>query len=262
MTFVINFGKEWVGMEIAILTGASSGLGMEFFKNLCDTEELDEIWLIARRGDRLEKMAAHSPVKCRCLSMDLTERDNLSLFEKLLKKIKPDIRVLINNAGFGIMENVDSFAWNKQVAMIDLNNSALVAMTALCLPYMNSGARVINISSIAAFAPNARMAVYSSTKAFVLSFSKALRLELKPKGINVLAVCPGPMDTEFLPVAGIAPGASKTFDRLPRNDPSKVAGTALRLSGKRGVYTPGIYKLYRFFAKVMPDGLVMKFSKV
>ena len=88
--------------------------------------------------------------------------------------------------------------------MVRLNCEALTVMTSLTLPYMQKDSEIINVCSIAAFAPNTGMSVYSSTKAYVLSLSKALRIELKGREINVLAVCPGPMDTEFLPIAGIA----------------------------------------------------------
>ena len=123
-----------------------------------------------------------------------------------------------------------------------------------------NGGEIVNTCSIAAFAPNTRMAVYCSTKAYVLSLSKALRAELRPRGINVLAVCPGPMDTEFLPVAGIAPGSSHTFDTLPRVNPAVMAKKSLEASArKKGVYTNLLfYKFYRVIAKLLPHSIVMK----
>jgi short-subunit dehydrogenase len=128
---------------------------------------------------------------------------------------------------------------------------------------MKEKSEIINTCSIASFAPNARMAVYSSTKAYVMSFSRALRFELKPRKINVLAVCPGPMDTEFLPVAGIGKGDSFTFDTLPRVNPKKLAKNTLKASKKgKGVYTElAFYKFYRFLAKVLPHSLVMHLCK-
>ena len=133
----------------------------------------------------------------------------------------------------------------------------------MCLPFMTANSEIINTCSIASFAPNARMAVYSSTKAYVLSFSKALRFELKPDKINVLAVCPGPMDTEFLPVAGIAKGTSFTFDTLPRDNPTKIAEKSLKVSKKGvGVYAcHPFYKFYRVLAKIFPHSIVMKLCK-
>ncbi|MBQ7726451.1 MAG: SDR family NAD(P)-dependent oxidoreductase, partial [Clostridia bacterium] len=104
--------------------------------------------------------------------------------------------------------------------------------------------------------------VYCSTKADLFSFSKALRAELKDRGIHVLAVCPGPMDTEFLPVAGIEPGVSHTFDTLPRVDPAAIADRSLRASAKgKAVYTHlWFYRFYRVIAKIFPHKMVMKMS--
>ena len=127
---------------------------------------------------------------------------------------------------------------------------------------MCKGAEIINISSIASFVPNARMAVYSSTKAYVTSFSRALRYELKRKKINVLAVCPGPMDTEFLPVANIGKGSSHTFDTLPRVNPTMIAKKSLAASKKgRAVYTGrAFYKFYRFLSRIIPHKILMKLA--
>jgi short-subunit dehydrogenase len=132
----------------------------------------------------------------------------------------------------------------------------------LSLDYIIENGDIINSCSIASFAPNSRMAVYSSTKAYVMSFSRALREELKSRKINDLAVCPGPMDTEFLSLANITKGASRTFDTLPRVNPRNMAVRSLKASQKkRGVYTDRLfYKFYRVLAKVLPHRLVMLFS--
>ena len=158
------------------------------------------------------------------------------------------------------MGDFDLLNTHDNGGMVRLNCEALTVITSLTLPYMKENSEIINTCSIAAFAPNTRMAVYCSTKAYVLSLSKALRSELKKRRINVLAVCPGPMDTEFLPVAGIDPGASRTFDTLPRVNPSVMARKSLTASAKkRGVYTNlAFYKFYRFIAKILPHSLVMK----
>ena len=145
--------------------------------------------------------------------------------------------------------------------MVRLNCEALTVMTSVTLPFMAEGGEIINSCSIASFAPNTRMAVYSSTKAYVMSLSRALREELKQRKINVLAACPGPMDTEFLPVANIAKGTSRTFDTLPRVNPKVMAVKSLRASKKRrAVYTNLLfYKFFRLIAKLLPHSLVMKF---
>ena len=147
--------------------------------------------------------------------------------------------------------------------MIELNCVALTNVLNFSLPFMKRGSTAINVCSIAAFTPNPRMAVYSSTKAYVYSLSKALRFELKRRGINVLAVCPGPMETEFLALADIAPGSSKTFDTLPRVNPVKTAEKSVKSALKgRGIYTPkGFYKFYRVLSKLAPHSILMHFSQ-
>jgi hypothetical protein len=132
----------------------------------------------------------------------------------------------------------------------------------MVLPYIPRGGHIINVSSIASFCPNPRMTVYSSTKAYVSSFTRGLSEELKAKGISVTAVCPGPMDTEFLDVGGIN-GNSKTFDTLPHCDPVRVvAGTYAASRLGKVFYTPtGFYKFYRVVAKVLPQSLMVKMAK-
>ena len=146
--------------------------------------------------------------------------------------------------------------------MVDLNCRALTAVTRCCLPYMAAGGLILNVSSIASFAPTPRMTVYCSTKAYVQSFSRALREELKPRGINVLAACPGPMDTEFLP-SRAASAAKPHLRHAAASDPAKMARKALS-AGLRGrsVCTMGaFYKFYRFLAHVLPKALLMKLTR-
>lgn len=252
-------------MKIAIITGASSGIGREFFLSAAEEfAQVDEFWLVARREEKLHELAALLPEKkSRVLPMDLTSEESLLALEQLLKTKQPQISLLVNNAGFGTLGNFDAMHRSTQTKMIDLNVRTLTALTSIALPFMKRGDVIVNVCSIASFAPNPRMTVYCSTKAYVMSFSRSLREELKPRGINVLAVCPGPMRTEFLPVAGIEAGNSKTFDTLPYCEPKAVAAGALR-SAKRGkaVYTNKFFfKFYRLLAKLLPHGFIMKFSK-
>ncbi len=251
-------------MKIAIITGASSGLGSEFATAVDRTRtDIDEIWLIARRKEKLEELAKDLTKKARVLSLDITSDDDLKSLEKAISEKTPEIALLINNAGFGRLGEFKDLTAEDSRAMLRLNCEAVTVITRLCLPFMPKKSEIINSCSIASFAPNARMAVYSSTKAYILSFSRALRLELETQKINVLAVCPGPMDTEFLPVAGIAKGTSFTFDTLPRVNPKIMAEKSLKASKKgRGVYTNRIfYKFYRLLAKILPHSLVMILCK-
>ena len=250
-------------MSIAILTGASAGLGQSFFRSLLTRHpDLDGIWLIARRRERLEAMGEGSPIPVTVLPMDLTDA---ACYDALGDKLKADgvkVKILINNAGLGELDDVIDSDWRTQSRMVDLNCRALTAVTTVVLPFMERGGFVLNVCSIASFCPNTRMTVYSSTKAYVMSFSRGLREELKPLGINVLAVCPGPMKTEFLDVANIT-DRSKMFKTLPYSDPDIVADRAVMWAGKgKSVYTPKfLFKFYRVLAKLAPHSIMMKFCK-
>lgn len=250
-------------MSIAILTGASAGLGQSFFRSLqVRHPDLTGVWLIARRRERLEEMAKDSPIPVTVLPLDLTDP---ACYEQLSDKLKADevrVKILINNAGVGELNNVADSDWRTQSRMVDLNCRALTAVTTVVLPYIERGGYVLNVCSIASFCPNTRMTVYSSTKAYVMSFTRGLREELKPWGINALAVCPGPMKTEFLEVANIT-DRSKMFKTLPYSDPDAVADRAVVLAGKgRAVYTPKLlFKVYRVLAKLVPHSLMMQFCK-
>ncbi|MBQ6816025.1 MAG: SDR family NAD(P)-dependent oxidoreductase [Clostridia bacterium] len=250
-------------MNIAVVTGASSGLGEEFVKQINNTyKNLDEIWLIARRKERLEEIAKSITVPCRILALDITKDADIALLNQTLNDIKPNVKILVNNAGYGKLGNFENLDIADNAGMITLNCQALTVITQTILPFMPKNSEIINISSIASFVPNARMAVYCSTKAYVTSFSRALRHELKPKKINVLAVCPGPMATEFLKIADITPGASRTFDTLPYVKAENVAKKSIIASKKgRAVYTNRVfYKFYRFLSRIVPHKILMLFS--
>lgn len=251
-------------MTVAVITGASSGLGAEFAKSIDKTRsEIEEIWLIARREDKLLELASKLTKKTRILAIDITDTQKLKEYTDALNSENAEVGILINNAGFGKLGDFDSLSPQDNAGMIRLNCEALTYFTAITLPFMSSGSEIINSCSIASFAPNARMAVYSSTKAYVMSFSRALREELKGRKINVLACCPGPMSTEFLSLAGIEKGVSRTFDTLPRVNPQAMAEKSLKASKKRqAVYTNRVfYKFYRILAKILPHSIVMQMAK-
>ena len=251
-------------MKTAVITGASAGLGLEFVRQLEGAfPEVEQVWLIARSANKLEEAAKLlNKVQVKILPLDLCSESSFAEFSAVLAAEKPDVALLVNNAGCGYLGNVGEGEVAKQTRMVDLNVRALTAVTHSTIPYMTKGGRIINVSSIASFCPNPRMTVYSSTKAYVSSFNRGLSEELKPKGISVTAVCPGPMATEFLDIGGIA-GNSKTFDTLPYCDPAKVvAGVYAAARAGRVVYTPkGFYKFYRGLAKVLPQRLMIKFAK-
>ncbi len=251
-------------MKIAVITGASSGLGTEYAKAVNKMrQDIDEIWLIARREDKLKEVAALLNKKVRTLKCDITNKDCINEYVSLLKSENAEVKLLINNAGFGKLGYFYEISTEDNAGMIRLNCEALTVMASVTLPFMKENSEIINTCSIASFAPNSRMAVYSSTKAYVMSFSRALRQELKDRKINVLSVCPGPMETEFLSLAGIGKGDSKTFDTLPRDNAQKVAEHSLKASlKKKAVFADHIfYKFYRFASKILPTSIVMKIAK-
>lgn len=248
-------------MNIAVITGASAGLGAEYAKAVYENRtDIQQIWVIARREDRLQALKAELGDKIVPVAFDITDENGIEKYVALLKEKNATVKLLINNAGFGKLGNFDELSLQENTGMVRLNCEALTAMSAATLPFMNEHSEIINSCSIASFAPNTRMAVYSSTKAYVMSLSRAMRLELKKRKINVLAVCPGPMETEFLGIANIEKGTSTTFDTLPRVNPRTMAVKSLKASQKgRAVYTNRIFfKFYRLLAKMLPHSLVMK----
>ena len=186
--------------KIAIITGASSGMGKDFTKEL-DNKNLDQIWIIARRKELLEKLASELKTDCKIFDIDLSIPQNNKIIEKELKTGKYEIKYLINNAGFGLMGEFVNLDLKKQLNMINLNISALVQITHFSINYMSESGEIIQVASTAGFLPIKNFAVYAASKAFVVNFSNALSLELKHKNIHVTAVCPGPVKTEFFDTA-------------------------------------------------------------
>lgn len=184
-------------MKIAIVTGASSGMGQEMVRQLPQWEQFDEIWVIARRTERLEAFKSELTVPVRPISLDLTDPAAISHYADLLEAAKPDVGLLANIAGFGRFGRYDQIPVEDSLRMIDLNCKALVAMTERTLPYMKRGAKLLNLDSLSAFQPVPYINVYGATKAFVLSYTRALGRELRPRGIRVMAVNPGWVKTEF-----------------------------------------------------------------
>ncbi len=184
-------------MRIAVITGASSGMGREFVKQLDAANTFDEIWVIARRKDRLLSLADEVKAPVRPVCLDLSAKESYDEYAALLAAEKPEVAILVNGSGFGRFGAFEDITLEDQLSMIDLNDKALVAMTYLTLPYMKEGGQIYQIDSLSSFQPVPYINVYAATKAFVLSFSRSLNVELKKRGIRVLAVCPGWVRTEF-----------------------------------------------------------------
>ena len=249
-------------MKLAVITGASSGMGKEFAKAIAKEESLDEMWLIARRLDRLKalenELAQQYPnVTFRSISLDLSREDSIAVYELLLQKAAPDLKILINGSGYGKFGHFTDVPMNEYANMIDLNAKSLVLLTYASLPYMNEGAKIYNIDSLSSFQPVPYIAVYGATKSFVLSFSRAIGAELKERKIRVLAICPGWVNTEFFQRA-MTDDTITYFNRV--FEPEDVVTRALR-DMKRGkdVSVLGFsIRAQVFFTKLLPHRLVMK----
>jgi short-subunit dehydrogenase len=184
-------------MKIAIITGASSGMGREFVYALDADEEFDELWVIARRRERLEELQAKTRANVRVMALDLIDERSFDVVAEMLAQEQPEVAVLVNAAGFGVFGPFAERDLHRQLDMINLNARALTAMCWLCLPYLKEGSRIYNMGSMSSWQPVPYINVYGASKAYVLSFSRALGVELRPRGVRVMAVCPGWITTEF-----------------------------------------------------------------
>ena len=245
-------------MKIAVITGASSGMGLEFAKAIDREERLDELWLIARREDRLRELAKTLRSRCRILALDLSKPESFEEYSAALESEKPLVSTLCNVAGFGRFALFEETPMEANLGMVDVNIKALTAMTQLTLPYMKRGSRVINLDSLSAFQPVPYECVYGATKAYVLSFSRALNVELEPRGIRVMAVSPGWVKTEFFDHAVSDNGAVSYYDRVW--EPEQVVERAMR-DYKKGkdvsVLGSGVRRQV-FLVKHLPHKLVMR----
>ncbi|MBO5006962.1 MAG: SDR family NAD(P)-dependent oxidoreductase [Clostridia bacterium] len=248
---------------IAVITGASKGIGKEFADRIAEYGKVDEVWAIARSADKLESLKESVPYPVRPIALDLSREESFREYASLLREEKPFIKLLINCSGFGKFGAVTDVPTSENLNMISLNCAALTAITQESLPYMGKGSDVIQIASVAAYQPIPYIGVYGATKAYVLSFSRALNREVKGKGIHVMAVCPFWTKTEF-------------FNRAINKDdgkvivkkyaamylPSQIVGKAYRDIKKKNKDV----SMYGFVAnaqtlatKILPHKLIMSF---
>ena len=217
--------------NIAVITGASSGIGRAFARKIPDFyRNLDELWLVARNEAELRKTAEGCRIPARIIAADLLA-DGSSVLETMLRAEKPRVCLLINSAGCAERGSFDEMEQTDIQRQLDLNCCALTITTHSVLPYIPRRGRILMLASGAAFSPQPGQAVYAASKAYVLSFSAALGEEQKKAGISVTAVCPGPVDTPLLRhlYGGKKPGFLR---RLTCVSPEQVAGKALKDSAK------------------------------
>lgn len=243
---------------IALVTGASSGMGREFVRQIAaGYPSLDEIWVLARRLPALQELKEELPLKqLKLLSLDLSNKEDLEELEKTLKKERPLIRLLVNSAGCGRGGAIAEQDWRDACQILDVNCRALTAVTMICLPYLRKGSRILQMDSGSAFLPQPGFAIYAASKSYVLSFDQALGAELKDKGITVTSVCPGPVDTEFFHTGGIT---LSPWKRMFLTKPEKVVRKAL-FDGEAGkalsIYGCSI-KIVHVLGKLFPHKLLV-----
>lgn len=245
---------------IAIVTGASSGIGREFAVALDQSMNgIDELWIVARRKDRLEELSEKLTHHTRIVCGDLSNRNTINRISQLLNADKYRIRFLVNAAGYGVLGDFEKGDRKEEGGMCDLNVRALTELTHVCLPHMGKNSRIINLASSAAFVPQPAFAVYAASKSYVLSFSRALNAELKDRQIYVTAVCPGPVKTEFFDVAEKYGTRTLSLKKFAMTTPSVVVKEALRDSyAKKEVSVPTtVMKIFRVMCKIVPHRIII-----
>lgn len=245
-------------MRIAIISGASSGIGRTFASEL-DALGLDEIWLIGRNEERLDEIKNKMATNTVCFPLDLKQKNAINTVKAELEKKNCDVEYLVLSAGVGYNGSFDSISIENAQDMIDINCTALTLLTKVALPFIRDGGKIINIASSAGFTPQPDFAVYAATKSYVISFSRALRHELRSRKIKVTAVCPGPVDTAFF--AGLE--NVKEYKKKYLISPERVAKGALNAANKnKALYVPTLsMKLVHLFSKILPTSWILRFYK-
>ncbi len=246
--------------NIIVVTGAGSGIGKEFLIQLLKKEtKIDEAWAIDFNNDALKELEKEVS-KVVPLHIDLTKQEEIKKFKKKLDEEKPNIKILVNCAGFGIFDHSENIALETKLNMIDLNIKAYVSMIDYSLPHMPKGSKILNVASCAAFQPIPYVNNYASTKAFVLSYSRALNQELKYRDIHVLAVTPFWTKTKFFDRAVMKDKKEVVIKYTVMYDADKVAELAIKdLYKDKDISIYGkINKAQRLLTKLCPHKLIMK----
>ncbi len=247
-------------MSVAIITGASSGIGAEFARELAPF--VDELWLVARRRERLIELGEELGKKYRIISADLCDRTGIDEIRRMLDEEKPSVKYLVNAAGFGDFGAFDEIEEYKIERMIDLNAKALVLITHMTLPYMERGGRIIELGSGSCFTPLPYFNTYASSKAFVLHYTKALNYEIKKYGVRATCFCPGWVETEFIGNATAKSDVTQpsVSAMKPMLNCKKVVRGCVRAANKgRAMYVTNWYtKLQHLLFKLVPDCILTR----
>ena len=246
-------------MSVAIITGASGGIGSEFARQLKGKCGIDEFWFVARSEDKMNKLAQELGVKARIIGADLTTSEGIDKVRFALEENKPSVKYLVNASGFGNFGAFDQLREDEVVKMIDLNVKALVLLTHMTVPYMERGGRIIQLGSGSCFTPLPYFNIYSSSKVFVLHYTKSLNHELKKYGIRATCFCPGWVETEFLGKS-LANGNKHPKSMKPLLKCETVVKKCVKASIKgRAMFVTGWYtKLQHVLFKLVPDCILTK----
>lgn len=243
-------------MKIAVITGASSGMGRDFVYAIDKEFTLDEIWVIARREERLKELKQKCKAKVRPIALDLALSESYDVYKSILEEHTPEIQILINNAGFGLFGEFSQLDLDKQLNLIDLNVKGLTALTHISIPYMPAGSHLLNLASNSSWQPVPYINVYGSSKAYVMNFSRALGMELRKRKIHVMAIAPHWIKTEFFDRA-VRDDTIKYYDRFYTSQ--QVVGKAMKdLRKKKSVSIMGFpVRMQVRLVKLLPVRWVM-----
>jgi hypothetical protein len=245
--------------RVTLITGASAGIGTELARIFASNGH--RLALVARRADRLAALAGEitagggaAPIVIVC---DLEQPDATESIATALAAEGVEVEYVVNNAGFGLFGRAIELDRAEQLSIIAVN---IRAMTDLSLRFSDQLIRnrggILNVGSIAGFLPGPGMAVYYASKAYVLSFSEALRCELAPRGVRVTALCPGPVPSEFQARAGFEPGFDSAILNVSAADVAKAGYRGL-MANKR-VVLPGLgIKMVPFLLRLFPRGFIL-----
>lgn len=244
--------------KVALITGASAGLGVEFARQL--SKRGHRLVFAARRKERLDELAKELG-NARPVAIDLSKANATAKLMANLAANSEVVDLLVNNAGFGLIGRFAELDAKRERQMIDLNVGTLTDLCRAVAPGMieRKSGGIINVASTAAFQPGPKMAVYFATKAFVLSLSEALHEELKRHGVHVTCLCPGPTRTEFGEVAGF--GGNSLFNRVAMESPEVVKAGLRGLDKNKAVVIPGaVNKIGAFSGRLAPRSVVRKIA--
>ena len=246
-------------MSVAIITGASGGIGSEFARQISKLSGIDEMWFVARNEEKMKRLGEEFRIKTKIISADLTEKEGIDAVREALDKEKPSVKFLVNASGFGNYGAFDEISEDEVVKMIDLNVKALVLITHMTVPYMERGGRIIELGSGSCFTPLPYFNIYSSSKVFVLHYTKSLNYELKKYGVRATCFCPGWVDTDFL-AKSLANGKThpRTMKPLLRCEDVVMRCIKASIRGKAMCVTNWYTKLQHVMFKLLPDKLLTK----